>query len=208
MGNPPLPADITPLPKCPRCKVSILNPLRPTCSLCDFDIPLTVRDPSKAGLSEWIAEPDDSPMRLKCLRIAALRQTGMTYEEISPIMGLNVSTIRTYMCTAGANGWLKDLLTDPKERMEFEIFNKVVRRLDEALDSEAILNTGMKERTAVALKVGEGSLFNRNEQAQQQNGPSTMIAVKVEVVGGEPQKMREGTIVGASRYLDAEEVKP
>ncbi len=195
------------LPVCPRCKTRILNPLRRTCGSCFAPIPLTVRDPSKAHLSEGIALPDDSAIRPTALKIVALRQGGLSDEEIGQILGLKKSTLTAYLYKAGANGWLDDVLVDPKERMELQILDKVVRRLDEALDSDTTLNTGMLERTAVALKLGEGTLYNRPGEVSQAAVQSTLIGVRVEVVGGVPQQMREGTISGTSKYLEAETVK-
>jgi hypothetical protein len=206
---PPLtsPANLDGRPKCPRCGTLILNYLRRYCTSCGIPIPLAVRDPSKAHLPASVAIDDDSLMRDKAVKVVMLRQAGLTDAEISPIVGLKTTTIQNYVHIAGANGWLDDILVVPQDRMDYQIFNKVVNRLDEALDSDAVLNTGMMERTAVALKIGEGSLFNRPAEVNQAPVTATMVGVKIEVVGGEPQQMRAGTILGGATYLEAEPVK-
>ena len=84
--------------------------------------------------------------------------------------------------------------------MEYQVYHKVVDRLEEGLESEAVLRSGMRERTAVALEVGKGALFGYSDEISQ--APiSAIIGVKVELVGT-PQPMREGTIVGTSQYMD------
>ncbi len=127
----------------------------------------------------------------------------MADEEIAGILGVKVPTLRNYVYRAGMNGWLDDLLVEPKERMEYQIYNKVVDRLEEALESNERLQSGMKESTAVALKIGEGTLFNLPPEGPAQT-QTTVVGIKVEVVGGEPQAMRAGTIAGNSEYVDGE----
>lgn len=195
------------LPKCPRCGTSILNPVRRNCSVCDLHLPLDLRQPEKAHLAPKLALEDDSIQREKAVKIVVMRQAGVTDEEIATVLGLKPISLSGYVYKAGKNGWLDDLLHSPREQMEYQVFHKVVQRIDEALDSEQVLATGMKERTAVALKVGEGTLWNKPQDLSQVAPSSTIVGIKVEVVGGEKPEMRPGTLMGSSSYTDAEVVK-
>ena len=192
--------------KCPRCKTTILNPLRRKCGGCDLLLPLAVRDPSKADLPPSIAKPDDATgQREKAVKIVVLRSAGLSDEEIGPLVHLNPRSLPGYVYRAGRNGWLKDLLDTPKDRMEYQVFHKVVQRIDEALNSKTTLKTGMKECTAVALEVGKGSLYGVHDDAPVATA-SAIIGVKVEIVGG-TQPMREGTVVGTSQYVESTPVE-
>lgn len=195
--------------QCPNCKVFILNQLRRVCSVCQTSLTLRDRYPERAHLADGVLLSDDSTTRDTALRIVALRQAGMSDSEIAPLVKLAVKAIPTYIYRAGANGWLDDVLVAPRDRMDYCVMDKVVQRIEEALEDDyRNEKTGMKVQTVVALEVGRGTLFNRNEdQGTQQAVPSTIVGIKVEIVGGAVQGMREGTIIGKSQYLDAEPVE-
>lgn len=133
-----------------------------------------------------------------------MRQAGLGEDEIAGALGLSRSTLKGYVYKAGRNGWLD--LDDPKDRLEYQVLHKVVKRLDEALDAgnDRVLNTGMKESTAVALKVGEGTLFKQFDKDPGASMQQTVVAIKIEMPPGVPTAIREGTTGGAPAYIDAE----
>jgi len=147
---------------------------------------------------------DEGKMRLNALKIIAMRQAGVGEDEIAKALGLSRSTLAGYVYKAGRNGWLD--LEDPKDRLEYQVMHKVVRNLDEALDSEHILQTGMPVRSAVALKIGEGTLFKKFAE-QAPVSQQTVVAIKIEMpISGQSAQIREGTTGGAPAFIDAEKV--
>lgn len=162
---------------------------------CRHPAPASAMPDKPTGLAE------DSTIRETAIKIYLLRAAGQSDEQIAQIVGLSTKTLSSYVYKAGKMGWLDDFLHDPRERLEYSIMHKVVRNLDQSLDSEGVLQTGMQERTAVALKIAEGALYPRLQQgAGQQN--SMLMGIKIEVVGGEPQKIREGTVIEAPAYVE------
>lgn len=149
--------------------------------------------------------PDDSKVRQAVMHIIAMRIAGIEEEEIATSMHLTRGTIRTYMYIAGQNGWLQPQdIPDPKDRIEYTLGHKVLANLEEALDDPTRNeNTGMPVKTAVALKVAEGTLFKKF--GEMQVAPSqVVVALKIEMPPGEAQPIREGTIGGKSSYVDGE----
>ena len=132
-----------------------------------------------------------------------MRSTGLPEEQIAQILGLSPKTLPGYLYKAGKMGWLDEFLVEPRERLEYAVMHKVIRNLDESLDSTGLLQTGMQEKTAVALKIAEGALYPRLQQNPGSQN-SMMMGIKIEVVGGEPQKIREGTVIEAPAYTEAE----
>lgn len=148
---------------------------------------------------------DDSKVRTTALQIIAMRIAGMEDVEIAKALNISPKSISPYVYRAGRNGWLD--IDNPKERLQYQVMHKVVRNLDAALDSQAILNTGMKESTAVTLKVAEGTLFK--QFAETPTGPvqQAIVAIKIEMPQGAPQQMREDTIGGLPSHVEAEVLK-
>jgi predicted transcriptional regulator len=156
-------------------------------------------------LPEGIRRADDSPMRITALKIVAMREAGVSEEGIASELGLSPKTIAGYVHKAGRNGWLE--FNDPKDTLEYQLMHKVVRNLDEALDDTTRhVTSGIMVKTAVAEKIAEGALYPRlaNQQVAQGN---TLVGIKIQIVGGDPGTMREGTIMGNSTYVDAETVE-
>jgi hypothetical protein len=152
-------------------------------------------------LHESVREPDDSPIRVQALKIWTMREAGVSDAEISAALQLSRETIYSYIYRASKNGWLE--FNDPKDSLEFQLLPKATRVLNEALDGEVVLTSGMKEKTAVALKLAEGALYPKVVQAPP-TAPA-LVGIKIQIVGGEPGTMREGTVMGNSTYIDAEQ---
>jgi len=190
-GSVPLP----PLVVCPKCGTKYLKK-RNTCNTCGE------WHPEKLALPASLRLKDDSPVRLKALKIAAMELAGIDRDQIATVLGMARCTVTDYLYKAGRNGWLDH--DDPRKALEYQLLPQAVRELHEGMKSNAILATGMKERTAVALKVADGALYPRVDTAAV--SPSTsIVGIKIEVLGGTPQ-MREGTMAGGSQYLEAESV--
>lgn len=143
--------------------------------------------------------PSNSLIRQKVLAIIALRVQGKDSEQIAEALDITPASVRQYMWLAGKNGWLSKKAVDPTDRLQYEIAHKVVRNLDEMLDS------GDESRRDLAtIKVAEGTLFKQMQDSAQQAPPVTMIGVRVEVVPGAATAVREGTTGGAGHYIDGE----
>lgn len=207
----PLPvaaADLaSPLTTTPqRCKCGIVLGNRSFCKTCkvkriprNYKTPQQVRKANrdaKTHLPPNIRLADDSPIREKALKIVAMEAAGVPREEVAKALGIAVGTLKGYLYKAGANGWLE--FSEPRNKLEYQILHKVVRNLDQALDSE-----DMELRTNVALKTAEGTLF-KHYDAPQGQAAQTMIGVRIEVVGGPQTPMREGTTGGTPAYVEGE----
>jgi len=157
-----------------------------------------VGDPRRAW---WL--PDDSLVRQQALQIIAMRLNGMEDVDIAKALNISINSVSPYVYRATKNGWL-DIDYNPKERVQFQMMHKVVQRLEEGLDSNGVLNTGMKERTAVALKVAEGTLFKQFGEQPPQAAGTTVVAVQVVMPDGPRQIIRADTTGGTPAYIDAE----
>lgn len=138
------------------------------------------------------------------MQIIAMRIAGMADDEIATTLQISRKSISPYIYRATKNGWLD--LDDPKDRLQFQLMHKVVANLAEGLDSPNTLQTGMRERTAVALKVAEGTVF---KQFQEQNAPQlqqTIVAIRVEMPEGGLQQIREDTTGGEPAYVEAQKL--
>jgi DNA-binding CsgD family transcriptional regulator len=155
--------------------------------------------PEKAAIPEHARRSDDSPIRATAIRIYGMRGLGLSDTEIAAALGLSVKTIPGYIYKAGKNGWLD--FDDPKEALENQVLHKVVRNLDEMLDSP-----DEETKKEVTLKVYEGSLSKKVQEQGQGPQAQAVVGVKIEIVGGERPTVREGTIMGTGTYIDAESV--
>lgn len=201
VDDPPVPDPHPEWPPCPHCGVKI-NPARQRCSVCQTGLSLLDRYPEKADLPEWLRKDDESPMRLTCTKIATMQAAGLPNEEIATALGIAARSIRGMMYRAGRNGWLE--FDDPKNHLEYQILPKALRNLHDAMDSTAVLNTGMLERNALSLKIVEGTLYPQFANQVVASAGPTLVGVKVEIVGGgDRPQVREGTIMGNSTYVDA-----
>lgn len=160
---------------------------------------------SKTDIPAWARLHDDSKIRDKALQIVALELGGKSRAEIATFLGITEGTLRTYLTKAAANGWID--FDNPKDAIEFRLLPKSVTKLREALDDETRHTTsGMTVAQQTALKLVEGTVFKQFEQAPAAAG-ATLIGVKIEIVGGDKGELREGTVLGADSYIDAETVQ-
>jgi predicted transcriptional regulator len=148
--------------------------------------------------------PSNSLVRHKVLAIVAMKLEGKTKKEIGDHLHLSESSVNQYMWLAGKNGWLKKLAIDPADRLEHEIAHKVVRNLDEMLDSE-----NEDRRDVATLKTAEGMLFKRFGTDAAQAPPLAVIGIRIEMPTGAnaPTALREGTTGGAARFVDGQVIE-
>lgn len=183
-------------PKCTKCGALFLT-LKSNCNVCGE------WSPEKQLLPEGIRRGDDSDCRPKAVQIVIMRQAGLDDEQIGAALGIKKSTISALLYKAGKNGWLD--FDDPKNRMEYQVLHKVIRNIDEALDSEVLL-VERKERTAVALEI-----YKANKATEQPAPPvasvASLMGIKIQIVGGDPGTVREGTVMGNSTYVDTKPVQ-
>lgn len=147
--------------------------------------------------------PDNSKVRPVAMQIIAMRLSGMEDPAIAKALNMSEKSISPYVYRATKNGWL-DIDYDPKERLQFQVMHRVVKELEAGLDDSQRMNTGMKVRTAVALKMAEGTVFKSFGDQQQHQQASTVVAVQVVMPEGPRQTIRADTTGGAPAYIDAE----
>lgn len=153
--------------------------------------------------SWWL--PDDSKVRPTAMAIIARRIQGEDDADIAKALGISEKSISPYVYRATRNGWL-DIDYNPKERVQFQMMHRVVEQLEEGLKDGERMNTGMRVRTAVALKVAEGTLFKQFDQQVAVQQGSTVVAVQVIMPEGPRQMIRADTTGGTPAYIDAEVV--
>ncbi len=156
------------------------------------------------GKASWFLPPD-SKIRAVALNIMAMRAAGKSDEEIAIELKISPKSISPYVYRAAKNGWL--VADTPMDRVKFELLNRVIDRLGEGLeDPTRHMTSGMRVRTAVAMKVAEGTIFKDFDQAGSGPVQSTVVAVQVVMPPGTPQAMREDTAGGTPNYVDAQVV--
>ena len=190
---PAAPTAVAPMPTLPPASASPVTSPSPTAlaPIAKAKPPAPPRDRTKL--------PSNSVVRQKVLAIIALRVQGKNTDEIADTLGLSAKSVNQYMWLAGRNGWLSKQAVDPTDRLQYEIAHKVVRNLDEMLDSDS-----EQRRDLATIKVAEGTLFKQLNDQSQQTPPVTMIGVRVEVVQGANTTIREGTTGGTGHYIDGE----
>jgi transposase len=151
--------------------------------------------------------PPDSKVRVVALNILALRAAGKSDDEIAKELQISPKSISPYVYRAAKNGWLT--ADTPTDRVKYELLNRVIDRLGEGLeDGTRHVTSGMRVRTAVAMKMAEGTIFKEFDQQGSGVMPSTVVAVQVIMPEGARQTMREDTIGGTPNYVDGDVVKP
>ena len=130
------------------------------------------------------------------MKIIALRLGGMEDKDIAAHLKITNGTLNTYVWLASKNGWLTQY-NSAREAIEYGLAHKVLRNLDQALDDETRPMTGgPKNKTTVALKIAEGTLFKQFEAAGE-SGPAQQTAISIRIEQPrEAQPMRAGTIGG------------
>jgi hypothetical protein len=143
-------------------------------------------------------------MHQKVLVIISMRLEGKDNEEIAAALNIKPASVNQYMYWAGKYGWLSKDAVDPNDRLTHELSHKVVRNMDEALDSD-----DEERRDRMTVKVAEGVLFPRYKDQQQTVAPMTMLGVKIEFShppGEALPKVREGTTGGEPLWKEGEVV--
>lgn len=154
---------------------------------------------SPSPLQHWL-KPPDSKIRTKVMTILAMRVAGMEDEQISKELNLGLGTIRNYIYLAGRNGWLNaDMLQTPVETVEYTLLHKVVRNLDQYLDSPI-----PSERQAVTEKLFDATMARHWAPVVATGPAQTLVAIRIIQPEGPIQAIREGTIGGKSAWLDGE----
>jgi hypothetical protein len=143
--------------------------------------------------------PPDSKCRVIALQAIAMRIAGMEDPDIAKALGISVKSISPYIYRAGKNGWLD--IDNPKMRMQYQVMHKVVRNLDEMLDSP---DPGIKER--ITVEAAKGTVFKEFGEQQQQAPVQTVVAIRIDMPAGPTQEMRDDTTGGTPAYVDAEKV--
>jgi hypothetical protein len=143
---------------------------------------------------------DGSDRHARALQIVAMRGDGQTDDEIALALGVKKSTLQTTLYRAGRNGLLD--FDSYKDRVEFQLIPKIVARLERELDSEVPAKE-MSTGTHIALKVFEHTVAKTYDQQAQAAAPTAIVGIKIEMVGGAPTPMREGTSMGTNTYVDA-----
>lgn len=194
-------ALVDPRKSCARCG-TLHTPERKECPICGLERPPDWRQGLDAAecRRKHIFAPDSS-IRDKVMIILPMRHSGMSFEEIAEHLKLSPRTVKDYIHIAGRNGWLD--LTDPKEKIDYQLIHKVVRNLDEMLDSP---DPEVKER--VTMKTAEGTVFKQyGMQIGQVMPASTILAIKIEMPPGVQSEPREDALGGVPAYIEAEVAK-
>ena len=146
--------------------------------------------------------PKNSIVRKKAVAIIAMRAQGFTTDEIAHELRIKPASVCTYVYRAGRNGMLtnkrgESAFDDPKDRIDYELAHKAVRNMDAFLDSP---DDAVRER--VTMKLAEGSLFKRWDQAHDMSTLPGMqvLAVKIDMPHTGGVVVREGSIGGVPAY--------
>jgi hypothetical protein len=134
------------------------------------------------------------------MQILALRVAGLDEDQIATELKLSRGTIRNYIYLAGKHGWLNAdvLVANPVDAVEYTLLHKVVRNLDQELDSgdQAV-------RTDVTRRLFDATLAKH--WAPVAAGPTqTLVAIRIENPPGPRQEVREGTVQGLSAWTEGE----
>ena len=118
-------------------------------------------------------------------------EPGIKQFDIAKKMGISASTLSGYVYRATKAGWL--IFDDPLERIEHEIIPKVVDNLNFFLDA--------KDKT-VTIETAKGTIFKQYQDSKGiSDAPQTILALKIETIGVDDQKIIEGHVVGVAREL-------
>ena len=167
--------------------------MRDNCNICGR------MHPAKAALPPGIRLPENSVVRDTAIKIVVMRSAGVSEEQIASSLGLAQKTLSGYVYKASRNGWLDEFLDDPKDIVEYKVVHKVIRNLNEMLDSADPLT---KER--VTLDVAKGTLYKKFGEQNSGQAQTTVVGVKIQIVPGAATEVREGTVQGANNFIDAD----
>jgi hypothetical protein len=158
----------------------------------------------KSWRSKLAALPANGVVRKKALAIVAMRLAGYDTAEIAEDLRISKRSVRQYLWIAGKHGWLAQgvhgTLADPRDRLEFEIGHKVVRNLDQMLDS-----SDPAVRHEATLEAAKGTIFKAYDQQALVSAPNTnVLSIRVELPPGAQSGMRADAISGTAAYVEGE----
>ena len=130
---------------------------------------------------------------VKWLNLKAI-EPDITQAEAAKRLGIAYGTLKNYIYRANSEGWLR--FEDPLARLEHEIVPSAVENL-------AIM---LKDQDRVAtLETLKGTLFRTYQDVHGgKDTHQTILALKIEMSGGESPKFIEGHIVGTPKVVVAE----
>ena len=143
----------------------------------------------------------NSQMRDTVNKILLMRVAGHEDAEIAEALGIKKTTLSTYVYYAGVNGWLNpEVMANPADRVEYALLHKVVRNLEQSLDS-----TNPIERQEVTLEMAKGTLFKKwGSEVSAALPSSTVVAIKIEMPPGASSMPTEEIFSGVGSYTDGE----
>lgn len=123
----------------------------------------------------------------------------LTDKAIAEKMGIHPKHLTAVIGQAKREGWLQ--FTDPLDKLEYEIFPKVVENLGHFLD--------IRDQK-VTIEAAKGLVFPKYKETQGiHEAPKTILAIKIETSAPQVNAIvASGQILGKPRaFIDAEEVK-
>jgi hypothetical protein len=144
---------------------------------------------------------DGSDRHARALQIVAMRADGQTDDEIALALGIKKSTLYTTVYRASRNGLLT--FDSYKDQIEFQLIPKAVKKVHDNIDNDDTAAKDMSVGMHAALKIMEWTAVKHYDQQAQTVVPTAIVGIKIEVVGGAPTPMREGTSMGTNTYVDA-----
>jgi len=164
---------------------------------------ITVLAPTGTGPSSvptirarHLKPPKDSRVYKVAMAYLALKAQGLKLQAISDTINVPKDTIQTYMKRAHAKGWLNPTKLDVEDQIELTIPERVVRNVNEFLDSrdkdvtiEAAKGVGIfKNHAAVKVdgQVGVGFALRVQVDLPQGIAALSPIQIRPGSVGGTP----------------------
>ena len=149
------------------------------------DVPPGVIVVQRKGIKSYIAD------------WALHKAEGKSNQEIADLLGINYSTLRTYLCRAHKEGWLR--IEDPLDRLEHVIGPKVVENVEHFID---------KKSERMTIKAAEGLGYFKSHQVVKSDeiARPTILALKIEMPIQAEQSVEQlmGAIKGTPKYLEGE----
>ncbi len=141
----------------------------------------------------------ESKIRTTVLAAIEMQLQGKTRREAAEVLGVTYESLTQYFYLAGKMGWL--ITQDARDKLQFETVHKIVRNIDQALDSE---NAEHKQEMTIEAAKGLG-LFKKHEVVQNDTAPTMMgLTVTIEQPAGNQPELTVGSIGGTPGYVDAE----
>lgn len=134
--------------------------------------------------------------RQTAAKLALMKISGMSAEDISQETGYTVKTIKAYLCRAAMEGLFKPV--DPADTLEYRLSHKIVANIEKALDGDDMKAT-QQEMTIQGAK-GLGLFKTYDSSKTEQQTQMTALTVRIESPEGGSAEVRVGTIGGTPAY--------